>query len=246
MSIRPEQATILLVDDEPALLEIVGRWLRMEGCGRVLTAPDGEAALAVLTASHVDLLMTDVRMPRMDGVGLVRSLVERDQPLPSIIFVSGFGDVDRREMYALGVEAFLSKPFRREEVLAVIHNALADRHELWLVPMETAPRQTMSLTGQVLSEGNGDPGLRLGLRLGRGGFSVYHTAPLSLSKVAFRCDLVGTDRILAGEGFIRWYSRTEQMVGVEFFYLEPASRVWVAETIRTNVPRSFIPQTPDR
>jgi len=231
--IHLEQATVLLVDDEPALLDIIGKWLLLEGCGQVLKAPDGEAAFAMLESSHVDLLITDVHMPRVDGVSLVRRLVDRKLPLPSIIFVSGFGEVDRREMYGLGVEAFLAKPFRREELLAAIRRALAERTELWRDAMPIPPRQTMCLDASLAA-----------FQLGRGGFSAHHPGPLSLSKVAFNCPVDEDQRVLSGEGFVRWYSRADHTVGVEFFYLDPECHAWVAEAIRAANPRGFIPRFP--
>ncbi len=223
------QATILLVDDEPALLEIIGKWLRMEGCAKVLTAPDGEEALQVLAGNHVDLLITDVRMPRVDGIALVRQLAELPHPCPSVIFVSGFGDVDVREMYSLGVESFLAKPFQRHELLASIRNALADRSALWHTPMPIPPRQSIS-TGSIL--------------LGRGGFAAFHQAPLALGNVAFTCRLPDDERILNGHGIVRWYARAEHVTGIEVVFLDPVCRTWVAETIRAANPRCFIPRLP--
>ena len=145
--IKLSEATILVVDDEPALRDIFAKWLRLVGCGRVLSAADGAAALAVLQDEQVDLLITDVRMPVMDGVSLVRSLAKLAKPIPSIVFVSGFGDVNRKEMYGLGVEAFISKPFDRGEVLGILERAVARRSSLWLAPMAIAPRQSVANRG---------------------------------------------------------------------------------------------------
>src|ERR1022692_2753340 len=111
------EAQILIVDDEPALRDIFTQWIEMSGCGAVRDASNGEAALAAILAEPVDILITDVRMPVMDGITLVRRLHELGIDIPSIIFVSGFVDVDLRQMYGLGVEAFLAKPFKREELI---------------------------------------------------------------------------------------------------------------------------------
>jgi CheY-like chemotaxis protein len=187
-----------------------------------------------------DLVVTDVRMPRVDGVTLVRSLNRREHPLPSIIFVSGFGDVNAREMYGLGVEAFLAKPFRRDELLSAIRTALAERAELWLEPMPAPPRQTMSVDF-CAHDGSDEAGI---LRLGRGGFSARHHDPLSISKVSFLCLTADSERKLCGEGLVRWYSRADQMVGVEFVFLDPVCRAWVIEAIAKENPRGFIPARP--
>src|ERR1700735_825013 len=101
---KTERPTVLVVDDEPELREIFALWLNREGY-TILTAANGSEALQMLTTQTVDALISDIRMPIMDGIALVRRVFEMKLMLPSIIFVSGFGDVSVREMYALGVEA---------------------------------------------------------------------------------------------------------------------------------------------
>jgi CheY-like chemotaxis protein len=61
-----KDATVLIVDDEPMLLDIFSEWLQEEKC-RVLTAGNGAAALEILRNHHVDVVVSDVRMPVMDG-----------------------------------------------------------------------------------------------------------------------------------------------------------------------------------
>jgi CheY-like chemotaxis protein len=235
------EAKILVVDDEPALRDIFARWLKSVGCVDVRTAVDGVDALGVLDEHPVDLLITDVRMPRMDGVALVRRLGELSQTIPSIIFVSGFGDVDEREMYGLGVEAFLAKPLRLEELVAVIERALSEREALWQRPMEPPPRQTMEVAvcGVVVGPGGGEE--ESVLRLGRGGFSVRYPAPLSLGKVAFSCSCAEIGEAVTGQGFVRWRSRLDQRMGIEFTYLEEPSRSLVLTKLEEAHPRCFIP-----
>ena len=226
------EASILLVDDEPLLRMIFERWITTVGCGKVCTAPEGRSALALLESTHFDLLVTDIRMPGMDGITLVRKLADLPAPAPSIIFVSGFGDIDVREMYALGVEAFLTKPSLREDLLAAMENALAARADLWLTPMPVAPRQAMLVP---FKEGDGEDMIHLGL----GGFSTSYEGPLSLGKVSFQ--VAGGDRELSGQGYVRWNSRAEQSVGIEFAYLDENCRAGVVERIALTSPRSFIP-----
>jgi len=191
----------------------------------------------VLQSESIDLLITDVRMPVMDGVTLVRRMVEIGMSLPSIVFVSGFGDVDRKEMYALGVEAFLSKPFDREELLGVIERALAERSSLWLTPMPVAPRQSMLVQAQDIGEGSSEESVHLG----RGGFSAHYAGSLSLSKVAFQCSFPAKQRQLTGQGYVRWSSRADQTIGIEFTFLDEPCRSWLLEEIAAANPRSFIP-----
>jgi CheY-like chemotaxis protein len=232
------EATILVVDDEPALREIFAKWLTAIGCGHVSTAANGEDALRQLTGGQFDLLITDVRMPVMDGVTLVRRLAAEGVSIPSIVFVSGFGDVDKKEMYALGVEAFLSKPLRMEDIVQAAETALAARSELWRKPMENVPRQRIAVEADRV---NGKAESRK-MGLGRGGFSAHYAGHVSLGKVAFRCLVESMDAEMAGEGYIRWRSKEDETLGIEFVYLDEACRGWVLRTIEEMRSRSFIPE----
>jgi CheY-like chemotaxis protein len=258
-----EDARVLVVDDEVALCGIFAKWLTRSGCRNIRTAANGEEAVEAIRQEPVDVLITDVRMPVMDGVTLVRKLAQQGERIHTIIFVSGFGDVDRREMYDLGVENFLAKPFRLEELADAVDQAIAERSTLWLSPMDSPPRQAVhvevpEVPGVRASDVPGDGPEALGTRalgrtshlcfsLGHGGFSARAEEPLGLGKVSFRCVFSNGDRAgestpdLCGEGFVRWRSRTDQAVGIEFAYLESPGREWVVEQIAENNPRPFIP-----
>jgi CheY-like chemotaxis protein len=231
------EAAILLVDDEPQLLEIFGFWLATAGCRNLHTAADGEAALAVLQTIHVDLLITDIRMPIMDGITLVRQLGRMVTQIPSVVFVSGFADVDQREMYDLGVQAFLAKPLPREDFIAVLEKALADRTSLWLTPMRIPPRQSVLIQAKP----NGEAEDEDFVQWGRGGFSARYRGPAKLGKVAFICRFLAEKRDMVGEGYVRWFSRTDQTIGIELAFLDSTCRSWVLEKLTTLNPRSFIP-----
>lgn len=223
------EARVLVVDDEPALCEIFAQWMKIAGCREIRTAKNGSAALAAVAESPIDVLVTDVRMPLMDGVTLVRELVGRGERIPTIIFVSGFGDVDQREMYGLGVEAFLSKPLRREELMGAVRLAIAERSRLWVERMEIAPRQALDIVVR------GDS-----IQLGRGGFSAPCPGPMSQGRVSFHCRMED-GAVLAGQGHVRWYSRSEQRVGVEFAYLDEVCRARILAEIEALSPLGFVP-----
>jgi CheY-like chemotaxis protein len=228
---------VLLVDDEPDLLDIFGTWLERAGFGRVYTAKDGEAALAVIKEHPIDLLVTDVRMPVMDGITLVRHLAGLGKSIPGIVFISGFGDIDQREMYGLGVEAFLTKPVPPELLIEVAERALEERSSLWATPMGSAPRQSLEIRVQRAGEAaEQEP-----VRLGRGGFSTHYAGTITLGKVAFHCDIGSGNPEMIGEGYVRWRSRSDDKVGVEFAFLDSSCRSWVLDEIAGITPISFIP-----
>ncbi len=145
---RSDQASILVVDDELELLEIFSAWLGRNGY-RVFTAPNGAEALNVLRTQKVDLLLSDIRMPVMDGVTLVRTLNQMETPPPKIIFVTGYGNFSRREIFAMGVEALLDKPLSRPVLIEALDRCLLDSADKWLTPslLPIEQRVTLQLDG---------------------------------------------------------------------------------------------------
>lgn len=116
---------ILVVDDEAKLLRAVAVTLREEGY-EVATARSGEEALVAVNASVPDLVVSDIRMPRMDGYQLARALRlnPRTELIP-VVFLTAKGErKDRLAGIRTGVDAYLVKPFDPEELLAVIANLL--------------------------------------------------------------------------------------------------------------------------
>ena len=135
---RMEEACILVVDDELELLEIFSAWLGRSGF-RVFTAPNGAEAMKVLRSRKVDVLLSDIRMPIMNGVDLVRNLNRMETPPPRTLFVTGYGNFSRREVFGLGVEALLEKPVSRPALLEALNLCLLEIEEKWLTPSPQRP-----------------------------------------------------------------------------------------------------------
>lgn len=116
---------LLVVDDEPNLLRAVAAVLRGEGF-EVMTARNGKDALLQIAKSLPDLIVSDVRMPVMDGYTLARQL--RSAPhtkLIPIVFLTAKDETgDRIEGFRAGVDVYLTKPFEPDELIAVIQNIL--------------------------------------------------------------------------------------------------------------------------
>jgi two-component system NtrC family sensor kinase len=130
--VRPDPARpaargrrILVVDDEPMVAEILGEILTGHG-HYVDTAGDGRAALEKLAAGRFDLVLTDIKMPVLDGPGLYRQLVARDPGARRrVIFVSGDTLSDETRDFLAGTGApLLHKPFDAESVRRAVDAAL--------------------------------------------------------------------------------------------------------------------------
>ncbi len=117
-------ARILLIDDDTSLREVVGFMLQEDG-HEVLPAADGAAGLERLTEDP-DLVLTDIRMPLLDGMAVLRQVVEAvDQATPPVIVLTAHGTVKQAvEAMRLGAFSYLLKPFARDELLATVRQAL--------------------------------------------------------------------------------------------------------------------------
>lgn len=114
---------LLVVDDEPGLLQAIAVCLRAKGY-EVATARSGEEALVQLTGVLPDLIISDIRMPGMNGYQLARQLrsAAHTSLIPIIFLTAKAASSDRIEGLRSGVDAYLTKPFEPEELLAVVSN----------------------------------------------------------------------------------------------------------------------------
>jgi two-component system OmpR family response regulator len=120
-------ATILVVDDDPHIRELVGVFLREEGFS-VLEAADGREALALLETTRADLVILDIMMPNMDGWQLCRELRELyDTPL---LMLTAKGETSQKiKGFQLGTDDYLVKPFEPLELVARV-KALLRRYRI--------------------------------------------------------------------------------------------------------------------
>jgi two-component system, NtrC family, response regulator PilR len=114
---------ILVVDDEESLREVLGIMLRREGY-RVDLAADGAQADQQLLNQDYDLIISDIKMPRMGGMELLAKVKERT-PETVMIMVTAFSSTDEAvEAMKQGAYDYITKPFRNEEIRLVVQNAL--------------------------------------------------------------------------------------------------------------------------
>ena len=122
----PEKKQILVVDDEANLRRVLSAQLGRDGY-EVHTAEDGESALAFLREHHIDLVITDLRMPKVDGMDLLRAAL-RDDPSRPVVMLTAHGTVDNAvEALKTGAFDYITKPFDQNEVRVVVKKALRTR-----------------------------------------------------------------------------------------------------------------------
>jgi YesN/AraC family two-component response regulator len=126
--VKLKEAAVLFVEDEALLRDSISAWLARK-VGRVMCAQDGAEALKILAANKIDLLLTDLRMPLMDGIALIKE-ISKAGPRPRLILVTGFYDPILQEAYKLDLDAVVEKPIDREELLHAMRNCLGDADEI--------------------------------------------------------------------------------------------------------------------
>jgi DNA-binding NtrC family response regulator len=119
-------AKILIVEDESNLRLVLGKELERLGFG-VQSCADGESALKVLEEAGVDVLLSDINMPGMSGIELLRRVRERPNP-PEVILLTGYATVETAvKAMKLGAFDYLSKPYRIGELDALVRSAVEKR-----------------------------------------------------------------------------------------------------------------------
>ena len=116
------QGTVLLVDDEPQVLQLVAHVLERQGW-RVVRAPDGRTAIDLYARERPDLVVLDIGMPGLTGLQVLEILKARD-PDATIVMLTGGGDIATAvEAMRAGAENFLTKPWQTEHLVAVAQRA---------------------------------------------------------------------------------------------------------------------------
>ncbi len=136
-----KKITILVVDDELSIREAFSDWLKQDGF-EVETAADGQEALARVKERHYDIMLVDVKMPRMDGITLLKHLKEEDPDIAVVMMTAHGAIQDAVEAMKLGANDYLLKPFELEELSLTIEK---------LVQMQTLAMENLILKDRVAS-----------------------------------------------------------------------------------------------
>jgi DNA-binding response OmpR family regulator len=115
-------STILVVEDDPAILETVSYNLRREG-HEVLTAVDGQAGLRLARESDLDLIVLDLMLPRMSGIDVCR-VVRAEGSVPIIMLTARDEEADKLVGLEAGADDYVTKPFSMRELMARVHAQL--------------------------------------------------------------------------------------------------------------------------
>ncbi|MCK5913772.1 MAG: sigma-54-dependent Fis family transcriptional regulator, partial [Desulfuromusa sp.] len=144
MAAEKNKYKILVVDDENSLREMLSILLQREGY-QVENAADGAAALVMIQENNYDLIISDIQMPRMTGIELLRQLREADNDV-TVLMITAFSSTEEAvEAMKLGAYDYITKPFKNDEIRLVIKNALEREH------LQQENRQLKQQLGQRFS-----------------------------------------------------------------------------------------------
>lgn len=118
------RGTVLVVDDELTIVEVVGRYLERAGY-RVVTAADGPHAIAAAAQHQPDLLVLDIMLPELSGLEVMRILAEQGEPRPAVILLTSRSEeTDRLIGLRQGADDYVVKPFSPAELVARVESVL--------------------------------------------------------------------------------------------------------------------------
>lgn len=121
----PEVKKILVVDDEKEINETLSEVLTNRG-HQMFSAFDGDEAIKMLKENNIDLVLLDMRMPKVDGIQVIKSIKQRT-PKTKIIVITGYADTFLQKAKELGVDGFFIKPVRLDAVLKRMEELLKDK-----------------------------------------------------------------------------------------------------------------------
>ncbi len=140
------RGSVLVVDDEPTIAEIVGRYLERAGYA-VRTAADGHEALAAIARARPDLVVLDLMLPGIDGLEVMRRLHEGDSAPPPVVMLTARGEeADRITGLRSGADDYVVKPFSPAELVARVDAVLRRAG----TPQEPEPGPALTFDGLVI------------------------------------------------------------------------------------------------
>ncbi len=240
------QSTILVVDDESMIREIIAEELALEGA-TVIEAEDGNSALELVRCTKFDAVVSDIRMPGGNGTQLLDGIRDLCTHQPVVMFVSAFSDLTLADAYARGAEAVFSKPFDLKVILERISSLLRPASHRLADAAGTTP--TMRFGGRFSSLEAAISQKKVAF--GRGGLVLFDQSephvgsPCSIDLRFDSGEILNID----GEGVVRWCKKgaaagEPSKIAIELTYLSDANREQLLDHLKLDKIRAYLPNTP--
>jgi len=121
---------VLIVDDSSSMRAIIKKTIKASGfnVGHFLTAEDGTDAVKVLSTKWVDVVLTDINMPNMNGIELIKRMKEDEilETIPVVIVTTEGSEKVKKQSMELGVKALIKKPFKPEDIRNALNRIMGE------------------------------------------------------------------------------------------------------------------------
>lgn len=241
--------SILVVDDELDLREIIASEFEFQKA-QVFQAENVAAALKILESNHIDLVISDIRMPGATGIDLLDMVKVKNISIPPVVLITGFADITLEDAFNRGAEALINKPFKLDDLVDTSFRLLLTPSERWSKEVNDSS-ESLHLTfdknfSDVMNKGD--------FLVGRGGLSVHFDGVRDRIDINDRVqfEFIFKDMTVSGVGICRWLRGHESgnhsttFLGLEFCYLKKPSLDMVSNLIGAKKMLSFIPAQPAR
>lgn len=238
--------TILVVDDEEDVRDLLSIILESIGYN-VQTAANGLEAWDMINGQPdiFDLVISDIRMPGMDGIELLEKIKGRYPFKPVVSFITGFSDLSIEDAYARGVCGYVKKPFSKKDIVEVVEKALASipvtKREYDRVKAEFEVKLSFSSIDEAI--------LARTLNIGQGGmFICYEQLPEVGVSIDFEVFFQsGKIKSFSGAGKVVWIRKEgtkdfPRGFGVKFMELEEEHSKAIDEFVKERKIMAFIPK----
>ncbi len=239
-----DRNVVLLVDDEPDMREMLALEFGRKGFVTCESA-DGEEAIKLLEARPVDAVVSDVRMPGLDGLELLDAIKSLDVHRPAVMLMSAYSDISPEIAYHRGAEAVFAKPFLLAGMVDAVRRLIAPPTERFGGICQEIPHHRLELHVDDFNSAL-DQGI---FGMGRGGAhcALKRFCPRPNQYIEFSISMSdGPLKSITGYGVVRWVRRNGAQgmppaCGVEFLQLaETAREAFQAWTISSK-PKAYIP-----
>lgn len=240
--------TILVVDDEIELRNILSDEFKASKAN-VLVAENGEQALQLVAKNNVDAVVSDIKMPVVNGIELLDRLRSINPYRPIIILITGYSDITVEEAFHKGVDGLFSKPCDLDILVQTVHRALIPEKDRWVGNKSTVETKlNIELQLDSIHEAI-DSKI---LSVGRGGmFVAVDVANVEVGvPVSFRINGVKDHLKFEGTGICRWVrskneNNLQKGIGIEFHSMSESSFDSLSKIIAKLNPKTFIPISTD-
>ena len=117
---EPKDISILIIDDEPDLLELITTDFEIHKYKTFSAQTVGEA-LRILAENQIDVILSDIRMPGKTGIDMLKMVRAYNEPLPIVVLMTGFSDITDEEAVSLGAACVVHKPFDRKVLIETVN-----------------------------------------------------------------------------------------------------------------------------